>query len=964
MLAVPSQYGRTLVVRLHCEAVWKGLRFRSWQDAEKLQQCAPPLLQHSNLRLTDDRDYPEQQCLKMRKSCPLESVVEVFGQPPASENGVDENVSLQSYCGGMDGVECVYPPHGSSESTTIRKIKTPSRTAPANKGGASGKKEGARRCPQPPGPAACRPPQPEPTARSGAAAPWAPPPGLRPPFVRSRLRGGVARRRAMRAAGPAVREQAAMLGGRGQPAARGRSQAGRRKAQGRQAGAMPGQGGGRRAGAPRGAALGSRRPREQVGCAGEGGWLGIGGERKAWDRRLVRLLPPLIPPQATGELQEAISTHAAREQTAVYSDDFESEEVDMLNGIVEERHKSNSDADSTKKSVDSESPLSDDGASQKAADLENEGVDDLSLSFHERKLQQKTLSESENIHDRINELHCLESKNEDNDRKNNEEHSAAELQCHMSETDHCNDLPMPELKKERKAITLDQKEKKPIPKPRMHKTRNTSASAENISIPSLGGCYKASPQPRSAKRKSSPMKDNEFSKSEEVTPRRGLSSFSAPSSLTSLNTTASSEKKVFAESPSPEGPWLESTSPPFSINFTSHNERSEDSSLLMCGETPLSQDERKDTSPSDLKLEDNISKTLSVIEAMTTTAYEKTKKSEKSTDDGSDKQENIVQGQIETDTAQEVSVDGQSEHVESKNTSEDFVKKQSETKATVLQKSKHSSCRSLSSAHLKKKAKAVPSATAVSSQYLGTLKVLENRHLQNSREFDKADSLRAAVFQNWLEKKRALLLELKRNEKKKAENLRINTEKKEDVKRKEAIASFEAWKAMKAKEAKKLSEKKKLEELKRKKAEEQNAEKMESAQKAFEKWKERKTEYLREQSRKEKQSERIRKRKEEELVEEKKKDNVSAVEKWNEKKEEYIKQKKAEKILERRKQEIQRTKKDEKDKKAIEEYERWLKKTERKEQLERKQKKLQAACGDEVRSPWSPPGKVMYSRNY
>ncbi|XP_068537143.1 microtubule-associated protein 9 isoform X2 [Anas acuta] len=724
----------------------------------------------------------------------------------------------------------------------------------------------------------------------------------------------------MRAAGPAVREQAAMRDGPRQPAARGRSQAGRRKAQGRQAGAMPGQGGGRRAGAPRGAGPGSRS--------------GVQGKA----------------------LQEAISAHAAREQTAVYSDGFESEEVDMLNGIVEERHKSNSDADSTKKSVDSESPPSDDGASQKAADLENEGVDDLSLSFHERKLQQKPLSESENIHDKINEVHCLESENEDNDRKNNEEHSAAELQCHMSEIDHCNDLPMPELKKERKAITLDQKEKKPIPKPRMHKTRNTSAS---------GGCYKASPQPRSARRKSSPVKDNEFSKSEEVTPRRGLSSSSAPSSPTSLNTTASSEKKVFAESPSPEGPWLESTSLPFSINFTSHNERSEDSNLQMCGETPLSQDERKDTSPSDLKLEDNISKTLSVTEAMTTTADEKTKKSEKSTDDSSDEQENIVQGQIETDTAQEASVDGQSEHVESKMTSEDFVKKQSETKATVLQKSKPSSCRSLSSANLKKKAKAVPSATAVSSQYLGTLKVLENKHLQkNSREFEKADSLRAAVFQNWLEKKRALLLELKRNEKKKAENLRIDTEKKEDIKRKEAIASFEAWKAMKAKEAKKLSEKKKLEELKRKKAEEQNAEKMEAAQKAFEKWKERKTEYLREQSRKEKQSERIRKRKEEELVEEKKKDNVSAVEKWNEKKEEYIKQKKAEKILERRKQEIQQTKKDEKDKKAIEEYERWLKKTERREQLERKQKKLQAACGEEVRSPWSPPGKVMYSRNY
>lgn len=56
--------------------------------------------------------------------------------------------------------------------------------------------------------------------------------------------------------------------------------------------------------------------------------------------------------------------------------------------------------------------------------------------------------------------------------------------------------------------------------------------------------------------------------------------------------------------------------------------------------------------------------------------------------------------------------------------------------------------RSLSSAHLKKKAKAVPSATPISSQYLGTLKVLEDKRVQkNSTKFDKADSLRAAVFQ-------------------------------------------------------------------------------------------------------------------------------------------------------------------------------------------------------------------------
>ncbi|XP_069641899.1 microtubule-associated protein 9 isoform X3 [Haliaeetus albicilla] len=549
------------------------------------------------------------------------------------------------------------------------------------------------------------------------------------------------------------------------------------------------------------------------------------------------------------ELQEAISAHAAREQTAEYSDDFDSDEDDMLNGIGEELNESNSGAESTKKAVAVESPLSDDDASQKAADLENEAAHDLALSFHEKKLQQVMLLESENIQDdrKDGEEECLESQNEGDVRKNNEECSAAEeVPCDNSESDHCDDLPIHELQKKRK-----QEENKPIPKPRVHKTRNASAS------------------------------------------------------------------------------------------------------------------DQKMISTSDLKLEDNSEKSSSAIEVMMTTVCEKTKKLEKSIDDSSGETVKIVEGQILTDTIQEVSANDQSEHGEAKNTSKDSVKKLGETKERVLQNPKASlSVRSLSSAHLKKKTKAT-SATPVSSQYLGTLKVLEDKHVQkNSTEFHKADSLRAAVFQNWLEKKRVFLLELKRTEKEKAENLRNDTEKKEAVKREEAIASFEAWKKKKGREAKKLSEKKKLEELKKKKAAEQNEEKTEAARKAFEKWKESKVQYLREQRRKEKQSERIRKKKEEELVAEKKRDSMSAVEKWNEKKEEFIKQKKVEKILERRKQEIQQAKKEEKNIKAMEEYERWLEKKERREQLEKKQKKLKAVHGDVVPSPWSPPGKVTYSRNY
>ncbi|NXI40678.1 MAP9 protein, partial [Galbula dea] len=348
------------------------------------------------------------------------------------------------------------------------------------------------------------------------------------------------------------------------------------------------------------------------------------------------------------------------------------------------------------------------------------------------------------------------------------------------------------------------------------------------------------------------------------------------------------------------------------------------------------QDQKK-ISTSDLKLKDSSRKSPSVTEVM---SHEKTKELAKSTEDCSDEVVKGVEGQRVNDTIEEVSVNDQPEHEEAKKTSEDSVKKPSEIKEGVPENSKASlSGRPLSSAHFKKKAKAVPSAPPVSSQYLGTLKVLEDKHVQKKRtEFDRADSVRAAVFQNWWEKKRVILQESKRLEKKKAENLRNNTEKKEAVKREEAIASFEAWKKKKGREAKKLSEKKKLEELKKKKkAAEENEEKTEAAQKVM-----------------------LCSPTGEQLSTENELCSFSQ----NEKKREYIKQKKVEEILERRKQEIQQAKMEEKNKKAMEEYERWLERKERREQLEKKQKKLQAACRDEVPSPWSPPGRVTYSRNY
>ncbi|KAK2527628.1 hypothetical protein Q9233_007877, partial [Columba guinea] len=416
-----------------------------------------------------------------------------------------------------------------------------------------------------------------------------------------------------------------------------------------------------------------------------------------------------------GERQKALSARAAREQAAEYSDDKESDKDGTLNGIGKELNGRNSGAGSTKKLVAVDSPLSDEYASQTAADLEKEAADDSTLSFHEKKLPQTMLLESENIQDdrKDGEEECLESQNEDDNRKNNQECSAPEeAPCGNGESEHCNDLPIRELQEKR-----NQERSKPI---RERKTRNASAS-----------------------------------------------------------------------------------------------------------------DHDQKTSTSDLEVADSSGKSHSVTEVMKTTADEKTKELEKSTDDSSDETVKIAEGQIVTGTTQKASVIHQSKHGEAKSTSKDSVKKTSETKERALQNAKVSvSERGLSSPHLKKKVKAVASATTASPQYLGTVKVVENKRVQkNSAEIDKAASLRAAAFQNWLEKKRAALLQSKRIEKEKAENLRNNIEKKEAVKREEANAAFEAWKKKKAIEAKKLREKKKLEELKEKKATEQNKEKAEAAQK-------------------------------------------------------------------------------------------------------------------------------------
>ncbi|XP_008852517.1 microtubule-associated protein 9 isoform X2 [Nannospalax galili] len=255
-----------------------------------------------------------------------------------------------------------------------------------------------------------------------------------------------------------------------------------------------------------------------------------------------------------------------------------------------------------------------------------------------------------------------------------------------------------------------------------------------------------------------------------------------------------------------------------------------------------------------------------------------------------------------------------------------------------------------------------PSATT-SSHYLGTLKVLDQKpSRKQSLEPDKADHIRAAVYQEWLEKKNEYLHEMHRIKRIESENLRIQNEQKKAAKREEALASFEAWKAMKEKEAKKIAAQKRLEEKTKKKTEEESAVRKGEALQAFEKWKEKKMEYLKEKSRREREYQRAKKQKEEEAVAEKKKDSLTAFEKWSEKKEALFKQKEKEKINEKRKEELKKAEKKDKDKQALSEYEKWLEKKERQERIERKQKKRHSFLENEALPPWSPPNRTVSSK--
>ncbi|XP_065110860.1 microtubule-associated protein 9 isoform X2 [Paramisgurnus dabryanus] len=252
------------------------------------------------------------------------------------------------------------------------------------------------------------------------------------------------------------------------------------------------------------------------------------------------------------------------------------------------------------------------------------------------------------------------------------------------------------------------------------------------------------------------------------------------------------------------------------------------------------------------------------------------------------------------------------------------------------------------------------SSYTAESKYLGTLKILDQRTQEAQQIPEAADSLRAAVYQEWVKKKEEKI-KIKMMAKKQEEKLKED-KKQEDMLAKiaDAKASYEAWKEKKVDVIRK-KEKEKQEAVNRQQMEmDKIQEKKETAKQVFEKWKQEHDEILKEKIRKKKQTEKREKLQQGRVKDERNRECTSAFVKWSEQKKCVIQAK----VREERKQETfqeveEQYEKEEREKMALEVYDKWLRRKEFQQKRERKEKRIQAILHDDPLPPWSPPNKTI-----
>ncbi|KAL3067022.1 hypothetical protein OYC64_016884 [Pagothenia borchgrevinki] len=247
----------------------------------------------------------------------------------------------------------------------------------------------------------------------------------------------------------------------------------------------------------------------------------------------------------------------------------------------------------------------------------------------------------------------------------------------------------------------------------------------------------------------------------------------------------------------------------------------------------------------------------------------------------------------------------------------------------------------------------------VESKYLGSLKLLDRKVSLQESQPQTADSIRAAIYQEWLEKKKEKSRE-NMQQKKQEDILKEKKKREEEAKKGDAVASYEAWKKQKAQSLKAKSKEKEDAIMREQRELEGKQEKMQSAKQVFEQWKLEHDHLLKEKSRKQREAESRLQFGKQEKEKERKNDSKSAVSGWNDKKKDVIHE-----IVTMKRKEIQnkaeeeRYMKEERDKMALEMYESWLVRKDLEQKRQKEERRIQTILRDSPPPPWSPPNKTV-----
>lgn len=247
----------------------------------------------------------------------------------------------------------------------------------------------------------------------------------------------------------------------------------------------------------------------------------------------------------------------------------------------------------------------------------------------------------------------------------------------------------------------------------------------------------------------------------------------------------------------------------------------------------------------------------------------------------------------------------------------------------------------------------------VESKYLGSLKVLDRKVSLQESQPQEADSLRAAIYQEWLKKKKEKSRE-NMHLKKKEDMLKEKKKKEEEAKKEDAVASYKAWKDKKAESVKAKAKEREALIRKEQEAAEEKEEKQQTAKQVFEKWKHEHDHLLKEKYRKQREAENKLKLTKQEQEEERKKDSRYAFSNWCEKKKDVLHEKLTSERRElKNKAEEEKYMKEERDKMALETYENWVARKDLAQKRRKEERRIQAILGDSPPPPWSPPNKTI-----